>query len=378
MKIAFLVHDYHRKGGHSRYVVELATRFQHEHEVHVFANTWDSLGSENVYFHKVPALTNREILKVLTFIIPGTQMIAKGTYDIVHAQGLCGLRHDITTSHCVQASWLKGLESRGIKTGWSGLFWKWLVVPLERRAFDHIHSKRVIAISQRVRRDLQKEYKCKSNIDLVYHGIDLKKFHPENKTRWRGKIRDSLGINPDDFASIFVGNLQKGACAAIEAIAMVPDAKLILVSGSNNQREIKLAQKLGIQKQLFWVSPTNHIERYFAAADCFLFPTFYDTYGMVISEAMASGLPVITSKEAGASDLILHGDSGFLLEDAWDSEAMAANLILLKSQPDISSRMASAARRAMEPFTWEKCAIETMACYQRVLEERKARDQGKF
>ena len=112
--MSFVVHDYHRCVGPCRYVVEQANRFQEQHEVHVFAHTWALTGSEKIQFHKVSALTNWEILKVLTFILPRTFLVPNGKFDIVHSKGLCGLRHDITTSHCIQAAWLKGLVLPGI------------------------------------------------------------------------------------------------------------------------------------------------------------------------------------------------------------------------------------------------------------------------
>jgi glycosyltransferase involved in cell wall biosynthesis len=78
---------------------------------------------------------------------------------------------------------------------------------------------------------------------------------------------------------------------------------------------------------------TNSIQRQYAAADIFIFPTFYDAFGMVITEAMASGLPVITSGMAGAAELIDNGVNGFVVEPAWNVAAITQCLSRLREDP---------------------------------------------
>src|SRR5438270_5974041 len=101
MKIALVVHDYHRAGGHSRYVVELAERFAGHHEVHVFANRYDE--APGIHFHHVAAWRKTALTTVLTFL-PNTRGISKG-FDIVHAQGLCSLQADVITTHICNRAW---------------------------------------------------------------------------------------------------------------------------------------------------------------------------------------------------------------------------------------------------------------------------------
>lgn len=369
MKIAFFVHDYHRHGGHSRYVAELASRFKAGHEVHVFANRWEESDPTGITFHKLPAWTWREITKVLTFIIPATWKAPKG-FDIIHAQGLCGLRHDVTTAHFIQPVWLRELKARGQKPSPMSLIWKFLVSPLEQYALGPKCSRRVIAISRRMIGDLGREYNIGDNIDLIYHGVDLDRFHPEGKRKYRKIVREAWGAAEGDFIALFVGNLQKGAAAAIRAISLVPEAKLALVSGSDNTQENDLSRQIGVEDRIIWVSKSREVEKIFAAADCFVFPTVYEPFGMVISEAMASGLPVVTSKGAGAADLVKDGESGLLVDEPWDSQAIARHIGWLINNPEARRVMGEKAREAIEPYTWDKCAKETMACYLRILDER--------
>lgn len=376
IKIAFFVHDYHRHGGHSRYVAELATRFKSDHEVHIFANRWEEPDPTGITFHKIPAWIWREITKVLTFIIPATLKAPRG-FDIIHAQGLCGMRHDLTTCHFIQPVWLRELKARGQKPSSMSLIWKLLVSPLEKRALGPKCSRRVIAISKGMISDLQKEYNIGDNIDLIYHGVDLERFHPKEKNKNRRTVRESWGVSEKDFIALFVGNLQKGAAAAIRAISLVQEAKLALVSGSNNTQEKDLVRQLGVEDRVLWVPKSREIEKFFAATDCFVFPTVYEPFGMVISEAMASGLPVVTSKGAGAADLINDGESGLLVDEPWDSQSIARHLRWLIDHPGARLVMGERARAAIEPYTWDKCAEETMACYKRILDERANQKRGR-
>ena len=373
MKIAFIVHDYHRYGGHARYVAELASRFKKDHEVHVFASVWEEPDPDGITFHYVPSIRWSSLIGALTFILPATVIVGT-SFDIVHSQGLTGFRHDISTAHFIQKKWISSLREKGKRIGITGWIWRNICAPLEAFALGPRCAKRVIAISKSVSQDLKNEYGRVEGVDLIYHGVDLTRFHPDNKEKWRNEVRAKLGISEKNPLALFVGNLQKGAAAAISAISKVCDAHLLLVSGSNNKYEKNLAENLGLIDRIHWVPLSREVEKYFACADCFVFPTLYEPYGMVISEAMASGIPVITSRIAGASELIIHRETGWLLEDPWDVNAIADGLRFflsdLKNAGDIGLR----ARIAIEPYTWERCASETMDVYQAMIRDRNAAD----
>ena len=159
------MHQYNRHIGHARYVAELASIFKKDHEVHVFTSVWEEPDPNGIIFHKVPAWRWRTLTCVLTFILPATLMIGN-KFDVVHAQGLCGFRHSVTTAHFIQSKWIKRLKNQGKSLGFSTWIWKWIVGSLENFALGPFCSKRVIAISQAVQRDLSFECSIKDNIDL--------------------------------------------------------------------------------------------------------------------------------------------------------------------------------------------------------------------
>jgi UDP-glucose:(heptosyl)LPS alpha-1,3-glucosyltransferase len=365
LRIAYVVHDYNRHLGHSRYVAELATRYKQAHEVHVYANTFDEPDPQGLTFHRVPAWRTFALTSCLSFIVPATLRV-RGDYDIVHAQGLCGLRHNVATAHFCQPAWYGALERVNGRLTWKQWLVNSLITPWERRALCRRGTLRVIAISERMRDDLATYYRRADGVRLIYHGVDLETFHPRNRAHYRAEVRAALKLAPENCLALFVGNLQKGAAAAIRAVARVPEVRLLIVSGSDTTADQAVAQAENVADRVIFQAHSKQVERYYAAADVFVFPTLYEPYGMVISEAMAAGLPVITPRSAGAAELITHGASGWLTDSPWDVDQIAAGLRTLAADAPRRTQMGAAARISVEDYTWDRVAEETMAVYREI------------
>jgi glycosyltransferase involved in cell wall biosynthesis len=369
LRIAFVVHDYHRHGGHSRYVAELATRFRREHEVHVFANVVDEADQGGITFHHVPAWRRDALTTILSFLVPGTLMV-RGGFDIVHAQGLCGLRHNLATAHICQPAWFDALAQAGVQLTWRQRVFQRLVGGLERRALCQPATRRVIAVSQRVRTDITRSYGRSVGIDVIYHGTDTRRFHPGLREQHRAAARASVGIADDRFVAIYVGDLKKGAAPALRATALTAGVTLLVVSPSEPAPYLVLAEQLKIAERVIFHPASKQVETLFAAADALVFPTLYDSFGLVITEAMASGLPVITNRAAGAAELITPGVDGLLTEQSWDVEAIAEHLARLRDDATLRDRLGRAARARVEPLTWDHTAEQTLAIYRQAAAEK--------
>jgi glycosyltransferase involved in cell wall biosynthesis len=369
LRIALVVHDYHRYGGHARYTVELATRFRRAHDVHVFANSVDDTDTGGITFHHVPAWRANALTTIASFVLPATAQV-RGGFDIVHAQGLCGLRQDVVTAHMCQPAWFAAADRYAGRAHWRKRVFRAVVTPLERLAFRPGAAARVIAPSARVCNDLTTHFGLNGRVRVVPHGTDPEAFHPRNRAVWRDAIRAGLGLDTSDVVALYVGDLQKAMPAAVRALALVPDVSLVAVSRTDPVAYRAQAAVSGVANRIYFVPPTTSIARYYAAADLFLFPSYYDTFGLVVTEAMASGLPVVTSRWAGAADFVEHGVSGWLTGDPWDPAAIAAGLRILATDPDRRARMGTAARAAVERHTWDRVAEQTMAVYLEVLAER--------
>lgn len=366
LRIAFVVHDYNRHGGHARYVAELAQRFKRDHEVHVFSNTVEEPNPSGLTFHHIPAWRANAFTTILSFIPPAT-LLVRGRFDIIHSQGLCGLRQNVVTVHMCQPAWFAAADRFVDRAGWRKRVFRAVVTRLDRLVIRPRGGRRFIAPSNRVKEDLATYYRLIDTVRVVQHGIDAESFHPKNRLRWRDAVRAELGLTTVDCAALYVGDLQKAMPAAVRALAKVPGVKLVAVSRSDSTEYAALATAEGVADRIRFVPANSEIARYYSAADIFLFPTYYDTFGLVIAEAMASGLPVITSRAAGAGEFVTHLQSGWLTPDAWDVDQIAEGLRALAADADIRDRMGIAARAAVENRTWDRVADETMAVYREVL-----------
>ncbi len=369
MKIAFVVHDYNRSGGHSRYVAELAERFDREHEVHVFANGIERNGESGVHFHHVRAVRLSALTCVLTF-----PLFARGlpleSFDIVHAQGWCGTSHNVLTAHICNEAWFEARRAFADRISPKERLFASLVNPLERSLFRDAKDSWVIAISDRVRDDLATYYGRRDKVAVIHHGVDVERFNPTTGARARDAVRREFGFAETDLVALFVGDLRKGVDTAARALDGVDGWKLLVVSWTPPQAYKSAIERAGLGDRVVFAPPSREIERFYGAADAFVFPTPYDAFGMVITEAMASGLPVIASRQAGASELIDHERNGLLLDDPSSADEIATWLRRLRDA-GLRDALGRAARERVEALTWDRIAAETMQVYERVLEEKR-------
>ncbi len=366
LKIAFLVHDYQRSFGHGRYVMELADRLRHDHDVHVFANTFEEGAWEGVTCHHVPAWRSNALTTILSFMIPAT-LAVRGAFDIVHAQGFCGLRQNVVTAHICNAAWFAAVDQSADRQSWRKRVFRSIVTRLERLTFHSSSRKRFIAVSARVRDDLAHHYGLSGGVSVIHHGVDISRFHPSNACRWRTPVRSELGLSERDFVALYVGDWQKAGPPLVSGLALVPDVKLLVVTRTSQQQVLEDAPRHNVAQRIVLVPPTDAIERYYAAADAFLFPTIYDTFGMVLTEAMASGLAVISSPMAGATELIQHEQNGLILDGAWDEQSLARHLRRLIDEPELRQRLGDSARESMLNKTWDEVAMRTLQVYEQIL-----------
>jgi UDP-glucose:(heptosyl)LPS alpha-1,3-glucosyltransferase len=369
VKIAYVVHDYHRAGGHSRYVAELATRFAKEHEVHVFANYIEPGEPASIRFHRVPAWRLNAFTTVLSFVLPVTFQIGRG-FDIIHSQGFCGLRGNVFTAHICNRAWHQALQRLENGASIRESIFNAMGTTFEYSLYRFARHSEVIAISERVARDLVHFYHCRAPIQVIHHGVDLELFSPANRGRWRDEVRARLNLADTDMVFLYVGDLRKGAMRSIEALSRLDTGRLLFVSRSRTSDYEQLAQAAGLSGRVLFDGPTNQVETMYAAADAFLLPSPYDAFGMVATEAMASGLPVIVSREAGASELIKHGQNGLLLEDVSNTAELAGHMDSLQRDRRWAAGLGCAARKTVEPMSWDAVAAETMRVYEKLLRSK--------
>jgi UDP-glucose:(heptosyl)LPS alpha-1,3-glucosyltransferase len=369
MKIAFVVHDYHRSGGHSRYVAELAVRYCREHEVHVFANRIVDEGVPGIHFHHVPAWRANALTTVLSFALPVTFQVG-GDFDIVHCQGFCGILGNVFTGHMVNEAWHVALNKLGGGATARETVFNIITGAMEHAMYRYARNSEVIAVSQRVERDLIEYYHCPSPIHVIYHGTDVKLFSPETRARLRSQAKAEYDLPDGQFVFLYVGNLRKGAERCMQALARLEQGVLLCVSATAQEPYRRIAQECGVADRVIFAKHTSQVEKAYAAGDAFLLPTPYDPFALVVSEAMGCGLPVVVSREAGVAELIQPGVNGLLLEDVLSDEELARHMLSLSQDPAWAESLGRGARKTIEVLTWDVVAEQTLDVYRELLDKR--------
>lgn len=196
-----------------------------------------------------------------------------------------------------------------------------LALGIEARALAPDAYLRVVVNARMVGEDVARRHGVPgSRIRLVYNGVDLDRFHPRKRAGPGAGLRKSLGISEREVAVLFLGSgyARKGLDLVIEAFRMVarerPDARLLVAGRDGDEdRYRRAAEQAGIAPSTRFLGPRADAEVCFAAADLYVLPTRYDPFANTTLEALATGLPVITSRDNGACEILEEGRSGSVL-----------------------------------------------------------------
>lgn len=246
------------------------------------------------------------------------------------------------------------------------------ILAAEKAMFLSPKLRKVICNSHMIKHEIQHHFGLTDDKFCVIHnGVDSDKFHPQLK-KHRAQVRHQLQIADDAPVFLFVGSgfERKGAGALIKALAMMqkktPGAHAIFVGKDKQLAKYQTqAQQHGVSARCHFVGPQQDVRPYYGAADVFVLPTLYEPFPNVVVEAMACGLPVITSSKCGSCDIITPGENGFIC-DALDIEQLAAHMQTLSS-PELQGKMGNQARLTVEPMSLDHMATQLLALYEDLL-----------
>jgi UDP-glucose:(heptosyl)LPS alpha-1,3-glucosyltransferase len=207
---------------------------------------------------------------------------------------------------------------------------------MEEALFRRRRYRRLIALTPRVRTDLQRFYGVDpSLVEVLPNGFSRGAFNVGLRRTYRRLLRGKLGLPEDAWVVLFVANEweRKGFLPLLEAVARLKDRTVHVVAVGNLPKAflMKEAEKLGVSGRVHMVGASEGVQGWFGMADVFVLPTVYEAWGMVIVEAMAAGLPVLTSRRAGAAVAVKDAFSGLLLEDPTDVLEIALGLEKLRA-----------------------------------------------
>ena len=373
MKVLMISRAVNKYGGISRYIAEIAERISYENEVHILS-AWYGINNSNITLHQYTIPKKPYSLQIFTSFLKVSKLARKLDrkfhFDVIHSSECEGnYQHIITAHSCVRGAYEK-------------LKWNNILVDAIRRIrpfvalglkFEMlIYTKRkynkIIAVSKGVKEELIHYYNLPSeDIVIIPNGVDLEEFKPDKEKR--RKIRETYEIADDEVVLMFSGYefRRKGLEYIIKALPLVKGKVKLLVVGKDDPNYYKeLASKLGVMDKTIFTGFVPDISEYYAASDLFVFPTLYEPFGLVITEALASGLPVIVSEFAGATDIMNDGCEGLLLKDPTNPKEIAEKVNVLVEDENLRKQMSRNARKTVEKYSWDEVARKILEIYEEV------------
>ena len=252
---------------------------------------------------------------------------------------------------------------------------------LERITADH--AERIVTVSYAMRDHLVRLGYQERKIRVVYNGIDVEKYSPTRVSpEARLKTRKDLGISSDEFMILFVGRLSwvKGADTLVqsmpEILSSVPNAKLVIIGVGDQQELLKYeVSKLGIEDKVilkYEFLPEDEKIKVYAASDVCVFPSKYEPFGIVCTEAMSMGKPVVVGARgvSGFREQVVPSgpnQCGFHI-NPYDPHDIAKFIIILLEDEDLRRKCGeNARRRVLDLFTWQRVAENTVRVYNEVV-----------
>jgi UDP-glucose:(heptosyl)LPS alpha-1,3-glucosyltransferase len=342
----------------------LAALVGHGHDVHLLSRP-GQLPMRGVTLHTLALPPVPGTARLLALPLAVRLAVRRRTWDIVQSHERTLGQDVYRAGEGCHRAYLEALPAHGRPV------YHRVLLALERRVFSG--TPEIVAISRQSAAEIARLYGvAETRLTVVYNGVDLARFHPDNRDRYRAVARAEIGVGAETWVVLFAGSgfERKGLATAVEALATLGDrGSRLLVVGKGDTRPYRaLAERLEVAPRVAWLGPRPDVERWYAAADALVLPTLYEPFGNVHLEALATGLPVVTTTKAGGAETV-SADSGAVVPPRQPAVVAAA---LRRLREADRGRVSAAARSAAEPFTYER----QVAAFEHVYRKRAGRASG--
>ena len=369
--------DAKRVGSERRYTELIRGLRERGDEIHLFARQWDDAAARGLTCHAVAA-PGPTSLRPLAFALGAVVAVRRwrDRLDLVHSHTK-SFGDDVVSpggsAHRAYLATLRigdpGLRSRA--RAWHPFHRTTLAVEaLQLRA-----ARRIVVNSQWSRRQLTAAYpEATPRVEVVYNGVDATHFEPAVMAALRKPTRDELGVADREVLLLFVGagDRRKGLHELLAAFrGLQSPATRLLIVGHRDARETARVEATlaatGLRSRVMLRPFTADPRPYYAAADVFVLPTWFDPFANASLEALACGLPVVTTSSNGVAELMTPGREGSIVS-AGDVHALRAALGEILDADRRS--MSEAARTLAERMTWTRHVEAMSAIYDRICDRR--------
>lgn len=284
-------------------------------------------------------------------------------FDLIKLNGaITWARGDVNAVHFVHSSWLRfsygnarrspgnlSEQHQSLRSTYNW-FYTALNAHWEKKAFRQ--AKAIVAVSNQVERELVEIGVPPERIRVILNGVDLQEFSPGEAKRQTWGLPEGVTL------ALFAGNAQtprKNLDTVLHALAQVPELHLVVAGTTTGTSYPQLVASLDLSKRVHFLEHRFDIPMLMKAVDFLVFPSRYETFGLVVIEAMASGLPVITTATTGVAEIIIP-ECGIVLPDPDDIQALAQALNQLTRDRELRHQMGQTARKIAQQHSWMSMA----------------------
>ncbi len=370
-----------KRHGTERRIAEWVSRLPREYEIHIYSQRVEDLDLARMRWHRIPRIPGPHLVNFLWWFLANhlwrwwDARVRGLRPEIVYTAGTNCWNADLVSVHIVFAEFRKQVAPELRLRGNPLRFWPTLIhrrlyygliIFLER----HIYSNRktgLILIAQKTARDLKEIYGRDDALPIVYIGLDHQVFNREWRLRNRAEVRRQLGFADDRFVLVLVGNdwKKKGLVALIEALALLKDLPVaLLVAGKDDPAPYqKRLRELELDGRVTFAASRADVQWFYAAADVYVGPSIEDTFAQPPAEAMACGLPVITTATNGTAEIMTDGVDGLILQDPNDVQGLAERIRRLCESPALCLRLGLQAGQTARNYTWDRNGEQMRAIF---------------
>ena len=374
-------------GGAESYAVSLASTLAREGwEVHLFGKTWDGTPARAV-FHEIRVPDRLpKVLKMLLFARRHKAMTEGAGFDVVVGFGNTihmnvyqshGGVHRLSTNRKVPSEGrrlFRAVKRLLILASAKDKVRQWI----ESAPFRMEPRPVIVAISHMVRDDMASFYHVPAGeIALVYNGVDTDTYSPAVRAAARGSLRARYGLADRDVVFLFVSYTlrKKGIVPLIHAAESLVRSGhgrfRVLVAGGRPDRSLaRMMDRCGVEDRFVFAGPQRAMEDVYGACDVLVLPTYYDACSLVVIEAMACGLPAVTTVYNGASGIITHGTDGYVLAHPPSADDLARAMEMVLDRRRLAS-MSEAAAATGRTYSVRDNHRNMMALFEAVAEGRR-------
>jgi len=329
------------------------------HEVHLFCSEYGVAAPDGTVGHVVPVVPLGRTLRLWSFALFSPSLIKMHHCDIVVGFGRLPSQDVLRSGGGTHRGFLlrMGQQRGAARKLWQSLSpYHQSLLQIEKRQYADRRLQRIVAVSEEVRRDIEANYQIPDDkITVLYNGVDQERFHPSRRLAMRDTLRAKWRVPSEAKMVLFVGSgfARKGLerLIAIWDRPTLSDAYLMVAGGDGRMGYYRNWAQSVAGDHIVFVGRQQDIENYYASADLVALPALQEAFGNVVLESLASGVPVVVSREVGASAILTGCLRQGVIENASDPNQLEAKMLTLLNQ-SASPLIREAARKLGEQYCW--------------------------